>query len=120
MKYRIFILKKKKISDVEVAPSFFSVVLFLCTVVIGIDCAGCLIAPIDIDFLGGSTVSSVCPRMTLCTLGHTNCRRYSVLSFDIVFLNSPLDSPVCKGQGFDINSVPRCNKQHKLYLFYSY
>lgn len=74
------------------APSFSLVVLFLWTVGILYVCAD-LMAPIDIDFRGGSARSADPPVMARRTLGHTNCIRYSVLSFSIVFLNSPFDSP---------------------------
>lgn len=62
-------------------------------------------APIDCDFLGGSNniwlslLLDVDPA-TFRTVGHTNCKRYSVLNLDIVFLNIPLDSPAYKIEFF--------------------
>jgi hypothetical protein len=58
-------------------------------------------APIDCDFLGGSNniwLSLLDGPATFRTLGHTNCKRYSVLNLDIVFLNIPLDSPAFEGE----------------------
>lgn len=77
----------------QVAPSFSWIVRFLCTVGIAFDCAA-LIAPIDRDFFGRSISSSPFVR-SLRVCGHMNCIRYSVLNFDIVFRNNPLDSPAC-------------------------
>lgn len=75
-----------------VAPSFSFAVRFLWTVGIAFVCDD-LIAPIDKDFLGVSWALFESPLIALRTWGQTNCRRYSVLNFVIVFLNSPLDSP---------------------------
>lgn len=81
----------KKNSDSKVAPSFSCVVRFLCTVGIAFDRAD-LMTPIDNDFRGRSTASSeLCVPFRVC--GQINCRRYSVLNFEKVFLKIPLDSP---------------------------
>lgn len=106
----------RRVKNVELrAPSFSLVVLFLWTVGKLNVCAD-LIAPIDIDFRGGSATSAADPPPVIArrTLGHTNCIRYSVLSFSIVFFNSPFDSPacneiVCK----DGNGMGRTNNEKK-------
>lgn len=94
------------------APSFELVVRFRCTIGKFCDltswCPPLLFsAPIDLDFFGeSSTVESPAAAWLRAKLsastsltamrlhcGQTNCRRYSVLSFVMVFLKRP-DSPV--------------------------